>query len=208
MPIEVTTVVTGPFVENCFVAHDPETLDAVIIDPGDNAGRILRTVEQLGAKPLAVLLTHAHVDHAGAAGEILEKHAIPFLVHEEDQEWLDQLPAQARMFGVRAKPAPKPTGYFKDGETLTFGSIALKVIHTPGHTAGGVCFHAGKVLFAGDTLFAGSIGRTDLPGGDYDRIISSIVDRILPLGDDVVVYTGHGPETTVGIERRTNPFLR
>ncbi|NMC72669.1 MAG: MBL fold metallo-hydrolase [Myxococcales bacterium] len=208
MSIEVNTVVTGPFVENTFVVHDTETLDAVIIDPGDDPGRILRTVEQLGVKVHAVLLTHAHIDHAGAVGRILEKLKVPFLVHKEEQFWLDGLEEQARMFGVRAGAAPKPTGYLEDGQELTFGSLRFRVIHTPGHTAGGVSFLIDKILFAGDTLFAGSIGRTDLPGGSYEQILESIEKRLLPLGDDVAVYCGHGPETTLGRERRSNPFLR
>ncbi len=208
MSVEVTTIVTGPFVENSYVAHDPQSLDAVIIDPGADPGRIIRTIEQLGAKPLAVLLTHAHIDHAGAVGRILERFAVPFLCHEEEQEWLDGIQAQARMFGVRAEPTPKPTRYVKDGEELVFGTLKLKVIHTPGHTAGGVSYLIERFLFAGDTLFEGSIGRTDLPGGSYDQIIDSILNRIVPLGDDIVVYSGHGPETNVGREKRHNPFLR
>jgi glyoxylase-like metal-dependent hydrolase (beta-lactamase superfamily II) len=208
MSIEVHTVVTGPFVENAFVVHDTATHDAVIIDPGDDPGRILRTAEQLGAKVHAVLLTHGHIDHAGAVGRILEKLKVPFLVHKEEQYWLDGLEEQARMFGVRAGAVPQPTGYLEDGQELTFGSLRFKVIHTPGHTAGGVSYVIGKIVFAGDTLFAGSIGRTDLPGGSFDQIIASIEQRLLPLGDDVDVYCGHGPETTLGRERRSNPFLR
>jgi len=208
MNLEVNTVVTGPFVENAFIVHDTETLDAAIIDPGDDPGRILRTVEQLGVKVHAVLLTHAHIDHAGAVGRILEQLPVPFLVHREEQFWLDGLEEQARMFGIRAGTVPKPTGYLEDGQELTFGSLRFRVIHTPGHTAGGICFLIDKILFAGDTLFAGSIGRTDLPGGSYEQIIDSIEKRLLPLGDDVAVYCGHGPETTLGRERRTNPFLR
>jgi hydroxyacylglutathione hydrolase len=208
MSVEVTTIVTGPFVENAYVAHDPQTLDAVIVDPGDDPGRILRTVEQLGAKPRAVLLTHAHIDHASAAGRILEKHPVPLLCHRDEQYWLDRLEGQARMFGVHATAVPAPTRYVEDGDELVFGSLKFKVLHTPGHTAGGVCYFIERVLFAGDTLFEGSIGRTDLPGGSYDAIIESIERKILPLGDDVTVYSGHGPETTVGRERRSNPFLR
>jgi len=208
MSLEVHTVVTGPFVENAFVVHDPETLDAAILDPGDDPGRILRTVEQLGVQVRAVLLTHAHIDHAGAVGRILEKHPVPFLVHKEEQFWLDGLEEQARMFGLRAGAVPKPTGYLEDGQELVFGSLRFRVIHTPGHTAGSVSFLVDRILFVGDTLFAGSIGRTDLPGGSYEQILESIEKRLLPLGDDVVVYCGHGPETTLGRERRTNPFLR
>jgi len=207
MSVEVTTIVTGPFVENAFVVHDSETLDAVIVDPGDDPGRIVRTIEQLGVRPHAVLLTHAHIDHAGAVGAILEKFPVPLLCHREEQYWLDRVESQARMFGVRATKMPKPDRYVEDGEELRFGSLLLRVIHTPGHTAGGVSYLIGKALFAGDTLFAGSIGRTDLPGGSYEGIIASIERKILPLGDDVVVYSGHGPETTVAREKRSNPFL-
>jgi hydroxyacylglutathione hydrolase len=208
MSIEVTLVVTGPFVENSYVVHDPQTLDAVIIDPGDDPGRIVRTVEQLGAKPLAVLLTHGHIDHVGAVARILEKFPVPLVCHEADQHWLDGVEAQGRMFGLRTSAVPRPTRYVRDGETLTFGSLTFQVLHTPGHSAGGVCYLSGKTLFAGDTLFEGSIGRSDFPDGSHEQLIESIVERILPLGDDVTVYSGHGPETTVGRERRTNPFLR
>ncbi|MBI5490358.1 MAG: MBL fold metallo-hydrolase [Deltaproteobacteria bacterium] len=207
MTIEVTPVVTGPFVENAYVVHDPKTLDAVIIDPGDDPGRIARTVEQLGAKPLAVLLTHGHIDHVGAVGRVLEKFEVPLLCHEADQPWLDGIEKQARMFGLQVDKVPQPTRYVTDGEELTFGSLVFKVIHTPGHSAGGVCYLIGRTLFAGDSIFEGSIGRTDFPDGSYDQLIESIETRILPLGDDVTIYSGHGPETTVGRERRANPFL-
>lgn len=208
MSMEVATVVTGPFVENSYVAYDTDTRDAVIIDPGDDPGRILRTVDQLGVEPKAVLLTHAHIDHAGAVGAILGKHAVPFVCHRDEQQWLDGMEGQAMMFGVRSSPPPKPTRYVEDGEKIRFGSLEFEVLHSPGHTSGGVCYLIGKVLFSGDTLFAGSIGRTDLPGGSYEGIIESIEKKILTLADDVVVYSGHGPMTTVGRERRSNPFLR
>ena len=207
MSIEVTTVVTGPFVENSYVVHDPQTKDAVILDPGDDPGRILRTVEQLGAKPLAILLTHGHIDHVGAVGRLLEKLDVPLLCHEGDQRWLDGAEKQGRMFGVQVDKVPKPTRYVTDDEELTFGSLTFKVIHTPGHSAGGVCYLIGKILFAGDTIFQGSVGRSDFPDGSHDQLITSIETRILPLGDDVTLYCGHGPETTVGRERRSNPFL-
>jgi glyoxylase-like metal-dependent hydrolase (beta-lactamase superfamily II) len=207
MTVEVTTIVTGPFVENAFVVHDPATHDAVIIDPGDDPGRIIRTVEQLEARPLAVLLTHAHIDHAGAVAPVLERFPVPLVCHREEEYWLERLEGQARMFGVRSAKTAKPTRFVADGDELVFGSLGFRVLHTPGHTAGGVSYVIGKAVFAGDTLFAGSIGRTDLPGGSYDEIIASIVEKLVPLGDDVVVYSGHGPETTIGRERRTNPFL-
>jgi hydroxyacylglutathione hydrolase len=208
MSIEVTPVVTGPFVENSYVVHDPQTKDAVIIDPGDDPGRIVRTVEQLGAKPVAVLLTHGHIDHVGAVARILEKFPVPLLCHEGDQHWLDGLEEQGRMFGLRTGKVPKPTRYVVDGEELKLGSLSFKVIHTPGHSAGGVCYLIGKTLFAGDTLFEGSIGRSDFPDGSHEQLLESIQQRILPLGDDVAVFSGHGPETTVGRERRFNPFLQ
>ena len=207
MSIEVTLVVTGPFAENSYVVHDTETRDAVIIDPGDDPGRILRTVEQAGARPLAVLLTHGHNDHVGAVARILETFDVPLLCHEGDQPWLDGVEKQGRMFGLRVGKVPKPTRYVTDNEELTFGSLQLKVIHTPGHSAGGVCYLLGRILFAGDTIFQGSVGRSDFPDGSHDQLIESIETRILPLGDDVAIYSGHGPETTVAREKRTNPFL-
>ena len=208
MSIEVTPVVTGPFVENSYVVHDPRTKDAVIIDPGDDPGRIVRTVEQLGAKPLAILLTHGHIDHVAAVSRVLEKFDVPLLCHEADLPWLEGMEEQGRMFGLRVGKGPKPTRYVKDGDKLTFGSLEFEVIHTPGHSAGGVCYLIGKTLFAGDTVFEGSIGRTDFPDGSYEQLIESIQQRILPLGDDVAIFSGHGPETSVGRERRSNPFLQ
>jgi len=179
-----------------------------VIDPGGDLDQILAAAREENVRIEKILLTHAHIDHAGAVGKILERFPVPFLCHEQEQEWLDGMQAQARMFGVRAEPTPKPTRYVKDGEQLAFGTLKFKVLHTPGHTAGGVCYLIDRVLFAGDTLFEGSIGRTDLPGGSYDQIIDSILNRIVPLGDDVVVYSGHGPETNVAREKRHNPFLR
>jgi glyoxylase-like metal-dependent hydrolase (beta-lactamase superfamily II) len=207
MTVEITEIVTGAFVENAYLVHDTATGDAVIVDPGDNPGRIVRTVEQAGAKPKAVLLTHAHIDHAGAAAEIQEHFDVPLYCHAADEAMLDRLGAQARMFGIGGVRKPRVDHHVEDGQILAFGSLELKVLHTPGHTPGGVCYLVGDRLLAGDTLFAGSIGRTDLPGGSYEQIIDSIRDKILGLDDSVRVYTGHGPETTVGRERRTNPFL-
>lgn len=198
----------GPIMANCFVVRCDETKEAVVIDPGDDADRILMTLaqEQLTVKYL--VNTHGHFDHVSANKKMKEATGAQIAIHPEDEPMLNELSQSALMFGLTSENSPPADIHLNDGDTITFGNITLKVIHTPGHSKGGICLHTDGHLFAGDTLFAGSIGRTDLPGGDYGTLISSIKEKLFPLEDHTIVYTGHGPETLIGREKASNPFLR
>jgi glyoxylase-like metal-dependent hydrolase (beta-lactamase superfamily II) len=198
----------GPIMANCFILGCDQTLEAAVIDPGDDADRILMTLarEKLTVKYL--INTHGHFDHVGANRRMKEVTGAELAIHPDDVPMLAQLARSAASFGLSAENSPEPDLLLNEGDTVSFGNITLKVIHTPGHSRGGICLYTPGHLFAGDTLFAGSIGRTDLPGGDYDTLIASIKQKLLNLPDDTRVYTGHGPETTIANEKRMNPFLR
>jgi glyoxylase-like metal-dependent hydrolase (beta-lactamase superfamily II) len=204
----VHTLPVGPFQANSFVLKCSETGDGVIVDPGDEDELILEVAEREGVNVKYIFLTHAHVDHVGAVLPVHESTGAPVLLHKDDEFLLERVGAQALSFGLSVEGPGEVDVFIEDGNVYRFGTLEAKVIHTPGHSPGGVCYLIGKTLFAGDTLFAGSIGRTDLPGGSYDTLISSIKEKLLPLCDDVEVHTGHGPSTTLGEERLTNPFLR
>ena len=208
MIIEQLTL--GPFMVNCYIVGDADSGDAVLVDTGDNAQRIIKKVESHGLKPVCIANTHAHVDHVGAVKEVGTYYEIGFHLHAGDKPVLEGLQTQSRFFGVRYDGTPEITAYLEDGAILKAGTIEMEVLHTPGHSPGGVCFHipSEKVLFSGDTLFAGSIGRTDLPGGSFNELINSINEKLLVLPDDTVVYSGHGPESTIGREKLSNPFLQ
>jgi len=200
----------GPFVMNCYVAYDSETKDAVIIDAGNETDKILEMVREEDLKPLAIINTHAHLDHASAVAEVKRELDIPFYLHEEDLFWLEKLPEQAQNFGLPKPEIPEVDHFIHDGDMLTFGTLSFQAIHTPGHTPGGVSFYVEQeepVVFVGDCLFAGSIGRTDFPRSSHEQLIQSIKEKILPLGDAVTALPGHGPATTLGREKTHNPFL-
>ncbi len=198
----------GPIMANCFILGCESTKEAVVIDPGDDADRILMALAKAELKVKCLINTHGHFDHVGANKKMKEVTAAPIAIHAGDEPMLTELSRSAAMFGLSAENSPPADRLLEDGDEVVFGEITLKVIHTPGHSPGGICLHTPGHLFAGDTLFAGSIGRTDLPGGDYDTLIASIKERLLELPEDTVVYTGHGPETSIGNEKRMNPFLR
>ena len=198
------------FAQNCSLLWEEETRDAVVIDPGGDLDELLAQVEALGLTLREVWLTHAHIDHAGAAGELAQRLSLPIVgPHRGDQFWIDALPQQSEMFGFPPAQAFAPTRWLEDGDTVTLGRHALQVRHCPGHTPGHVVFHSPELqrAFVGDVLFAGSIGRTDFPGGDHDTLIRSITERLWPMGDGTVFIPGHGPESSFGRERRTNPFV-
>jgi len=198
------------FAQNCSLLWEEETRDAVVIDPGGDLDELLAQVESLGLTLREVWLTHAHIDHAGAAGELAQRLALPIVgPHRGDQFWIDALPQQSEMFGFPPAQAFAPARWLEDGDTVTLGRHSLNVRHCPGHTPGHVVFHSPELqrAFVGDVLFAGSIGRTDFPGGDHDTLIRSITERLWPMGDDTVFIPGHGPESSFGRERRTNPFV-
>lgn len=192
---------------NCYIAGDRETGDGVIIDPGGDADYIYLEAGRLNFNIKMILLTHAHVDHVGGAGELQKLLNCEVRMHKSDYLLLKSAPIQAPLFGMKPFKTPKVENFVKDGDSIQVGSIEFKVIHIPGHSPGGICFYYPGILFTGDTLFQGSIGRTDLPGGNYETLISGIKEKILILPDETVVYPGHGPPTTVGDEKRYNPFL-
>ena len=204
------TVPVTAFAQNCSIVWCDRTNDAAIVDPGGDLPRLRAAVARLGVALRAVWLTHAHIDHAGATGTLAREDALPVIgPHPGDQFWIDALPQQSQMFGFpRAEPFA-PTRWLADGDAVTIGDETLRVRHCPGHTPGHVVFHSAgaKRCFVGDVLFAGSIGRTDFPGGNHDQLIASIVERLWPMGDDTVFVPGHGPESTFGEERRHNPYV-
>jgi hydroxyacylglutathione hydrolase len=205
-----TTIPVGPLQCNCTILVDEETRDAVLIDPGDEPARILAAIERAGARPVALLHTHAHFDHIGASSAVAEKTGALIRLHAADRFLWDALPAQAEMFGLKAQTPRTPDAALENGETIAFGSSRLRAIHTPGHTPGSTCFlleSDGAVLYSGDTLFRRSIGRTDLWGGDSDQILDSIRERLFTLPNETPVVCGHGPDTTIGEEKRQNPFV-
>jgi hydroxyacylglutathione hydrolase len=210
MALKVETIANGPFVENAFVLWDDETRKAVVVDPGDEPDRIAACPRFLGLTSTEIVCTHAHVDHVGAVADLKRRLGVPFALHSAERPVLESLTAQAALFGLGRLEAPEVERWLEEGDAIEVGSCKGRVIHTPGHTPGGCClfFEEARVLIAGDTLFQGSIGRTDLPGGSFEAIIASIKDKLLPLGHDVVVHCGHGPQTTLGTEARYNPFVR
>jgi hydroxyacylglutathione hydrolase len=204
------TVPVTAFAQNCSLVWCDATRQAAVIDPGGDLDTVLATAERLGLDLRQIWLTHAHIDHAGGAGELAERLGLPIVgPHPGDQFWIDGLPQQSQMFGFPPARAFTPTRWLHDGDTVTVGECTLQVRHCPGHTPGHVVFHSPEVrrAFVGDVLFAGSIGRTDFPGGDYAQLIDSITQRLWPMGDDTVFIPGHGPESTFGRERRSNPFV-
>ena len=204
----IKQLTVGPIQANCFILGCEKTKEAAVIDPGDEADRILLTLAESKLNVKYIINTHGHFDHVGANKRLKEVTGADLMIHKEDVPMLEQLAATAGSFGLSAENSPGPDKLLEDGETITFGEITLQVIHTPGHSPGGVSLYTNGALFVGDTLFYGSIGRTDLPGGDYGILIASIQNKLFGLGDDVTVYTGHGPETTLGYEKETNPFAK
>lgn len=199
------------FAQNCTLLWDEATRQAAVVDPGGDLDVIQTAAAQQGVTIAKILLTHGHIDHAGAASELARRCAVAIDgPQREDAFWLAQLPDQARMFNFPGRAdAVTPDRWLEDGDTVMVGNLKLAVIHAPGHTPGHVCFiHApSKLAIVGDVLFAGSIGRTDLPRGDHATLIASIRDKPLPLGDDFAFIPGHGPMSTFGEERRSNPFV-
>jgi glyoxylase-like metal-dependent hydrolase (beta-lactamase superfamily II) len=204
------TFPVGPLACNCTILGDEETGEAIVIDPGDEVGRIAHRLTDLGLKLKQILVTHAHIDHVGGALKLKRLTGAPILLNELDLPLLAMMETQAAWIGSPTPEVAPPDENLADGQIVGLERFPAKVIHTPGHTQGSVCLHFAplKLLVAGDTLFEGSIGRTDLPGGDYDQIIDSIHSRLLALPDETRVLAGHGPSTTIGAERTGNPFLR
>jgi len=197
----------GVFAENCYIVGCRKTYQGVVIDPGDEIERILGVVDSKKFDIKYILLTHAHLDHVKELKHIKKELNVPVYMHKADQFLIDNLPAQAAAFGLTTSGIPGIDAYIDEKDTINFGGIHFDILHTPGHSPGSVSFVTDGVVFVGDVLFSGSIGRTDLPGGDYNTLITSIKEKLIPLGDEMMVYSGHGPPTTIGQERETNPFL-
>ncbi|MGA9069583.1 MAG: MBL fold metallo-hydrolase [Terracidiphilus sp.] len=199
----------GPLACNCTILGDEETGEAIVIDPGDEVARIARQLTKHGLKLKQILITHAHIDHVGGALQLKRLTGAPILLNENDLPLLQMMPTQAGWLGMETPETAPPDENLADGLMVGLEGYPAQVLHTPGHSQGSVCLHFAplKLLIAGDTLFEGSIGRTDLPGGNFAQIIDSIQTRLMALPDETRVLTGHGPETTIGTERRNNPFL-
>lgn len=210
----IETRAVPPFQKNGFVVGCEITKQAVLIDPGDEVEMLLDAVRRRDLSVQSILLTHAHVDHVTGVARAKKALGAPVYLHREDQFLYEAAPQQAAFFGLQCHPLPPVDAYYDISEALTFGEYEVTVHHTPGHCPGGVCLAIGRGagpkqdLFVGDTLFAGSIGRTDLPGGDHPTLIRSITTVLFAFGDDARVHSGHGPQTTIGRERRSNPFLQ
>jgi len=208
--MQTLTIPVTPFQQNCTLLWCGQTLEAAVVDPGGDPGLILKAVEKTGVKLVKILLTHGHLDHVGATAELAARFDIPIEgPHRDERYLLEQIPQQCVMFGFPPAQSFFPNRWLAQGDIVRFGRQELEVLHCPGHTPGHVVFfhRAGRLALVGDVLFKGSIGRTDFPRGDHDQLISSIRDRLWPLGDDVSFIPGHGPRSTIGAERRGNPFV-
>jgi hydroxyacylglutathione hydrolase len=201
------TLVVGPIQANCYILGCERTREAAVIDPGGDSDKILITLAKDKLRCVYIINTHGHFDHSAENRRLKEVTGSQLLIHRADASMVLHQGASGRSWGMNVDNSPPPDRYLEEGDIITFGDISLKVLHTPGHSSGGISLFSDKMVFVGDTLFAGSIGRTDFPGGDYEGLIRNVREKIFPLGDDVVVYPGHGPKTTVGRERRTNPFF-
>ncbi len=209
MTIKYQIIPVTPFEQNCSLLWCDETQAAAVVDPGGDVSRILSAVKKHGVVLEKILVTHGHIDHAGAVAELAERLSLPIEgPQREDQFWIDGMPQQSRMFGFPNVRAFTPDRWLEQGDRVAFGHVEMDVLHCPGHTPGHIAFfnEPGRLAIVGDVLFNGSVGRTDFPKGDFDTLISSIRNRLWPLGDDVVFIPGHGPISTFGVERRNNPF--
>ncbi|WP_326534741.1 MBL fold metallo-hydrolase [Pseudorhodoferax sp.] len=210
MPLHYRTIPVTPFQQNASIVWCGATRKAAVIDPGGELPRLLKVVDELGVALEQIWLTHAHIDHAGGTGTLARERGLPIVgPHPGDQFWMDGLAQQAAMFGFPPAESFAPSRWLADGDQVQVGECAFDVRHCPGHTPGHVVFHHAPAqrAFVGDVLFAGSIGRTDFPGGDHATLIASITERLWPMGDDTVFIPGHGPESSFGHERRHNPYV-
>ena len=203
--MKIETFAVGPLQVNCYIVYDETTKEAMVIDPGDEPDMIMDIIEGAGLKVKFILLTHGHFDHVGAVDDMKELTGAPILIHRNDKEIYSQANAHAFMWGVRIGNPPEPDKFIEEGDDITLGRLHFKVLHTPGHTPGGICLYGIGTVFSGDTLFRDSIGRTDLPGGDMIAMGNSF-RRLMELPADTVVCSGHGSKTTIGREKQENFF--
>ena len=202
------TLAVGPIQANCFIIGCEAPRAGAVIDPGEDADRILAEVAKADLHIDHIINTHGHFDHVGGNRRLKEVTGAELMIHAEDASMLAQLDRMAGAFGLSAENSPQPDRLLSDGDRIAVGELRLEVLHTPGHSPGGISLHVDGCVFVGDTLFQGSIGRTDFPGGDFDTLLASIRTKLFALDDATTVYTGHGPETTIGREKRANPFVR
>lgn len=200
-------VIVGALETNCYLVWCPETKECAVVDPGAEPDRIFLEVSRLGLRPVMILNTHGHLDHIGANKDMKEHYSAPLFIHSADSGLLDAVQLNELRFLLGAKDSPPADGFLDDGQNILVGRSSLRVLHTPGHSPGSVCFLSGHFLLSGDTLFFEGVGRTDLPGGSPRQLEDSIRTKILTLADNLVVLPGHGPHTTIGQERSDNPFL-
>ena len=203
----VVAIPNGQFMQNCYLVADAGRGVAVLIDPGEDSARILMELDRRGWNLVAIWLTHAHIDHIMGVGEVTRRWPVPIWLHPLDRPLYDNLPQQAAWMGLRVPAAPPATDELAAGVPVTVGGFSFGVRHVPGHSPGSVAFVGHGRVFGGDVLFSGSVGRTDLPGGDTATLLASIERELLSLPDSTIVHSGHGPDTTIGVERSANPFL-
>lgn len=202
--LEILSFVTTPFVENCFVIKDGG--EALVIDPGEATPEVLQAIE--GARVETIVNTHTHIDHVGGNAVLKERTGAELVCHREAAEMLETVEQQGQLFGMSVQPSPPPDRFLAEGDTVTVGSVTLGVVDAPGHAPGHIALTGDGFIIGGDVLFSGSIGRVDLPGGSLEVLLESIRTKFLTLDDDTIVYCGHGPPTTIGVERASNPFLQ
>lgn len=201
--MDILQFTVTPFAENCFVLKEGD--EAIVIDPGEAAPELLEAIKDLNVT--AIVLTHCHIDHVGGNAGVQRATGAEIVCHEEAAPMLDSVVQQGQMFGMEVEESPKPSRYIKEGDTVTVGGTTLEVVYVPGHAPGHIALVGDGFVIGGDVLFSGSVGRTDLPGGSHETLIESIESKFMNLPDETVVFCGHGPSTTIGTERQTNPFL-
>lgn len=206
----IKMLAVGPFAANCYIVGSTSTKQGMIIDPGADADTIIKTIQQTGLSISIIVITHAHMDHVGALREVQQKTTARFAIHEAEKGFVFSTPMRMlTSLGVSpVKSPPKPDRLLRDGDLIELGDLHFEVLYTPGHSSGGICLLGHGVVFSGDTLFKFGIGRTDFPGMSHARLIKSIREKLMVLPDETIVYPGHGPPTTIGDERRVNPFLQ
>lgn len=206
--MRVKTLTVGFLAANCYLAYCEDTREAIVLDPGGDGDKILKTIDELDLKVKFIVDSHAHYDHIAANGELKEALNVPILIHKADAEALVNPELNFSSFLAYPYTSPRADRLLEDGDQIVFGRVKLKVLHTPGHTPGSICLLGEGEIFTGDTLFAGGVGRTDLPGGSFQKLVYSLKHRLMALPDWLKVYPGHGPQTVLGYEKRVNPYLR
>jgi len=206
--LQVEPLIVGPLMSNCYIVWDEKVKQGAIIDPGDDADNILKVVKELGVEIKYILATHGHFDHVGGVASLRQNLNAEFLAHEKDFFFIEDGKNAANRWNVDIEQPPKPDRFIEDGEKIKVGGFELEVLHTPGHSPGGISFLNDRMVFCGDTLFQGNIGRTDFRQGSFEELANSIKTKLYTLPDDTICYTGHGPVTTIGDEKRFNAFVR